>query len=208
MAWFWLALVLPVSAEPQPTAAQLVGFQQSLAGTTNVQSDFVQEKHLALLQQNVVIKGHLVVEQPDRFSWQVTEPIRYTLILEGSKLRQWDETTDRVQQMSLAGNPVFSVVTTQLRAWFGGQLDSLTKDFEAETDESGPSPRLVLVPRRESFANKAIKRVTLTFRKDRRYLEKLDIEEVSGDRTWMTFTNTVLNTPVDPAAWEVKPHVR
>ena len=155
-----------------------------------------------------MIKGHLTVQQPDRFSWQVTEPIRYALVLEGTTLRQWDETTDRVQQMSLAGNPVFGVVATQLRAWFAGKLDSLSQDFEAEVGESGPGTRLVFTPRAGSFAHKAIRRVALTFREDGRYLQGMDIEELSGDRTSMTFTNTVLNGPVDPRAWEVNPHGR
>ena len=51
-----------------------------------------------------------------------------------------------------------------------------------------------------SFAHKAIRRVELTFREDGRYLQSMDIEELSGDRTWMTFTNTVLNAPLDARA--------
>ena len=202
-----ILLTLPLWAETNSVTASLLDLQRSLAGTTNVQSDFVQEKRLSMLQQNVVIKGRLAVEQPDRFSWQVTEPIRYTLILEGTNLRQWDEPTGRVQQMSLAGNPVFGVVATQLRAWFAGQLDSLLQDFDAEIEAMSP-PRISFTPRDGSFARKAIRRVTLTFREDRRYIQNMEIEELSGDQTRMTFTNTVLNAPIDPQAWEVKPHGR
>jgi outer membrane lipoprotein-sorting protein len=203
-----LALASSTRADSPPVAAKLLELQRSLAGTTNVQSDFVQEKRLAMLQRNVVIKGHLTVQQPDRFSWQVTEPVRYTLILEGTTLRQWDETTDRVQQMSLAGNPVFGVVATQLRAWFAGKLDSLSQDFEAAVEAVESGTRLVFTPRTGSFAHKAIRRVALTFREDGRYLQSMDVEELSGDRTWMTFTNTVLNGTPDARAWEVKPHGR
>jgi outer membrane lipoprotein-sorting protein len=203
-----ILLALPLWAESNAVTASLHDLQQSLAGTTNVQSDFVQEKRLSMLQQNVVIKGRLAVEQPDRFSWQVTEPIRYTLILEGTTLRQWDEPSGRVQQMSLAGNPVFGVVATQLRAWFAGQLDSLLQDFDAEIEAMSPSPRIAFTPREGSFARKAIRRVTLTFREDRRYIQSMEIDELSGDQTRMTFSNTVLNAPIDPQAWEVKPHGR
>jgi hypothetical protein len=34
------------------------------------------------------------------------------------------------------------------------------------------------------------------------------IEEKSGDRTLMTFTNTLLNSTLEPTMWEVKPHGR
>ena len=204
----WATLALPVRAEPPADMTPLLAIQKSLAGTTNVQSDFIQEKTLSMLQRTVVIKGRLTVQQPDRFSWQVTEPIRYNMVLEGPVLRQWDETTDQVQQMSLAGNPVFGVVAAQLRAWFTGQFDSLTKDFDAVIEDAGPALRLVFTPRAGSFAQKAIRRVTLTFRDDRRYLQKMDLEELSGDMTRMTFTNTVLNAPLGPHVWEVKPHGR
>ena len=36
----------------------------------------------------------------------------------------------------------------------------------------------------------------------------MGIEERSGDRTRMTFTNTVLNAPIDPRAWEGAPDGR
>ncbi len=204
------SLSLTVFAAPATNAAAplLVELQRSLAGTTNVQTDFVQEKNLAILQQAVIIKGRLAVTQPDRLAWQVLEPIRYNLVLDGTTLRQWDEATDKVQQMSLAGNPVFGVVATQLRAWFAGHFDALTKDFDVSIDATVSPPAIAFVPREASFAAKAIRRVTLTFREDRRYLHSILIDERSGDRTLMTFTNTVLNGAVDPTLWEVKPHGR
>ena len=202
-----LAAPFSLHAAPAPggVAQPLTELQRSLAGTTNVQSDFIQEKHLALLQQTVIIKGRLAVQQPDRLSWRVFEPIRYSLVLDGSMLRQWDETTGKVQQMSLAGNPVFGVVAAQLRAWFAGRFDDLQKDFQAEIDTSAQLPTIAFIPRDGSFAAKAIRRVVLIFREDHRYLNSMLIEESSGDRTLMTFTNTVLNSAVDPSVWVVKP---
>lgn len=190
---------------PCPLVAEL---QQSLSGTTNVQSEFVQEKKLSLLEQTVVIRGRLAVEQPAKLSWQVVEPIRYNMVLDGSVLKQWDETTGKVQTMSLAGNPVFKVVVTQLRAWFSGQFDQLTKDFDAKSDAASTVPRIIFTPKEGSFAFKVIGRVVLTFREDRRYISDMLIEERSGDRTTMTFTNTVLNAAIPASAWEVKPHGR
>ncbi|MEI6563661.1 MAG: outer membrane lipoprotein carrier protein LolA [bacterium] len=200
-----LAFVGSAFAADLPLLAEL---QNSLAGATNVQSEFVQMKQLALLQQTVVIKGRLAVQQPDRLSWQVLDPIHYNLVIDGSTLKQWDEESGKVQSMSLAGNPVFKVVVTQLRAWFSGQFDLLTKDFTVETDAASLVPRLIFIPREGSFACKMISRVVLTFREDKRYIQDMIIEERSGDRTSMTFTNTLLNAVVDPVVWEVKPHGR
>jgi outer membrane lipoprotein-sorting protein len=200
-----LLIVGSVSAADTPLLAEL---QKSLAGTTNVQSEFIQEKTLSLLQQTVVIKGRLAVEQPTRLSWQVLEPIRYNMVLDGTVLKQWDETTGKVQTMSLAGNPVFKVVVNQLRAWFSGQFDLLTQDFDARADASTSTPTIIFTPKDGSFAVKVIQRVVLTFREDRRYIQTLLIEERTGDRTLMTFTQSILNAAIPPSAWEVKPHGR
>lgn len=203
-----LAQALTLQAEPAPATSLLAELQRALAGTTNVQSDFTQEKDLAVLQHKVILKGRLAVRQPAWLSWQVTEPIRYNLVLDGTTLQQWDEATDRVQKMSLAGNPVFGVVAAQLQAWFAGRFDTLLKDFSAVADGSTDSPTIIFTPREGTFVEKAIRRVVLTLRPDHRYLSHMLIEEKSGDRTLMTFTNTLLNATLEPAMWEVKPHGR
>jgi outer membrane lipoprotein-sorting protein len=200
--------LLPTANCQLPTDTLLAELQKSLSGTTNVQSEFIQEKTLSLLQQTVVIKGRLAVEQPARLSWQVLEPIRYNMVLDGTVLKQWDETTGKVQTMSLAGNPVFKVVVNQLRAWFSGQFDLLTRDFDAQAEASTPTPTIIFTPKEGSFAVKVIQRVVLTFREDRRYIQTLLIEERTGDRTLMTFTQSILNAAIPSSAWEVKPHGR
>ncbi len=197
-----------MAASAVATPALFDELQKSLAGTTNVQSGFIQEKTLTLLQQTVVIRGRLAVEQPDRLAWYVEEPIRYNMILDGSTLKQWDAATGKVQTMSMAGNPVFKVVVTQLRAWFSGRLDLLTQDFDSEADTALGRAQITFIPKSGSFAFKVIKRVVLTFREDRRYIQDMLIEEQSGDRTTMTFTNTILNAAIPAATWEVKPHGR
>ncbi len=208
---FWFGVMLCFVSVLSPSQAEtpfLEELQKTLACTTNVQSDFVQEKTLSLLQQTVVIKGRLAVEQPARLSWQVLEPIRYNMVLEGATMKQWDEATGKIQSMSLAGNPVAKVVVTQLQAWFSGRFESLTNDFEIGVAESGSEPKLVFTPKAGGFLDKVIRRVEMTFRGDKRYIHDMLIEEKTGDRTRMVFSNTVLNAAIPVSVWEVKPHAK
>lgn len=201
------SVVLVPSALSRSSARMIAELKQAVSATTNVQTGFVQEKQMAVMRQKVIVKGQLAVQQPDLFAWHVTEPIRYNLVLDGDTLRQWDEATGKEQQMSLADNPVFEIVSRQLKAWFGGQFDLLLKDFDAELDPAAPRS-ITFIPNKDSFARKAIRRVVMTFREDQRYMQAILIEELGGDKTLMTFTNTVLNTAINPVAWEVKPHGR
>ena len=214
-----LGLLVAASCAPLPSAAAepaapdnasedaLRQIEKSFASITNVQTAFVQEKQLAVLQQKVQIKGTIVVQNPDMLAWRVTDPIRYALVIRNTTLQQWDGESDRVQRISLAGNPVFQVVISQLRAWFGGQFHLLAQDFDARVLSRSPLA-IEFVPREGSFARQAISSVRLTFRDDERYVKGLEIDEKSGDKTWISFTNTVLNAPVDPRTWEVRPHDR
>lgn len=197
---------------PQWLAAEtstnvLAELQKNLSGTTNVLANFVQEKHMSVMRQKVIIKGQLAFQQPNLFAWHVTEPIRYNLVLRGTTLHQWDETTGKVQEMSMANNPVFEMVNRQLRAWFGGELEALLKDFDARFSPSS-TRSVIFTPNQNSFARKAIRQVVLTFREDGRYLETIQITELSGDTTLMSFLDTVVNSPIKPEIWEVKPHGR
>ena len=208
-----LLLAPPAPAEETGLAAGatpedvLRALEQRFAGITNVQTEFVQEKQLAILQQKVRIKGSITVKNPDKLAWHVSEPIRYGLVMAGTSLRQWDEDSGQVQQISLKGNPVFDIVIRQLRAWFSGQFRPLLADFEMRMTAAIPLT-IEFAPRENSFARKAVKRVVLTFREDQRYVSEMRIEELSGDLTHMTFANTVVNGPIDPRAWEVKPDAR
>ena len=65
------ALCPLASATESPLLAEL---QKGLAGTTNVQTEFIQEKTLSLLQRKVVIKGRLAIDQPAKLAWQVVHP--------------------------------------------------------------------------------------------------------------------------------------
>ena len=197
-------------APPRLTATSsnvLAELQQALSGTTSVLTDFIQVKQMAVMRQKVIIKGQLAFQQPNRFAWHVIEPIRYNLILQGTTLHQWDETTGQEQQLTMADNPIFAMVNRQLSAWFGGQFEDLLKDFDARIDPA-VDRSVIFTPNQNSFARKAIKQIVLTFREDRRYLETIQIEELAGDQTLMTFTNTVLNSPIPSGVWEAKPHGR
>jgi len=193
----------PSAAAASPTNV-LAALATSLAGTTNVQASFEQRKRLSLLDREVVIKGTLAVQSPDRLAWHVTEPIRFSIVLSGSVLQQWDEDTKTVQRIPLAGKPMFAVVTRLLRGGLGGDIQSLLDDFDPRILATEPV-QIEFVPKTTSFANKAVRRIVLTLREDRRYVQAILIEQLDGDRTAMSFSDTRLNSTIDPVVWEVEP---
>jgi len=169
-----------------------------------VATDFIQEKRLAVFKQTLVLKGKIFLENPGRLAWRVSTPLKYSLVISGDMLTQWDEDTNTIQKISLSSNPIFKVVSEQLQSWFRGEYLSLAKEYEIRLKNEKPVVVLAFIPRKESVTKKTIKKVVVTFRKDRRYVREILIEDKTGDSTKMTFIETVLNKPIKEEMWEVK----
>ncbi len=51
----------------------LARLEERISGLRTLRADFVQEKHLAVLDEPLVLSGTLSMQKPDRFSWIVKE---------------------------------------------------------------------------------------------------------------------------------------
>ncbi len=178
-----------------------------MSGVETLTADFSQEKHLVVLEGPLVLTGTVLMQTPDRFSWIVREPLRYSMVIRGEVVHQWDEDTQRIQKMSLSKNPVFKMAIRQLRDWLSGAYGSMLGDYEVTILDREPIS-LEFVPRDTALARDVIDRVTVTFERDEHYIRKIQILEKRGDRTVLTFTNTLLNSPIAPSAWKVKQDVQ
>lgn len=187
--------------------AVLSRLENKMAGTKTLKTDFVQEKELAVFKQKVVLKGSIYIEKPSRLAWHVNEPVKYIMIMSEDMISQWDEDTNKVQKISLSKNPAFEAAIGQMRIWFSGSYSPLMKDYEISLLREQPVS-LKFIPKPATFAGNVIKSVTVDFRKDEQYINRIFIEEKSGDTTSLLFVDTRLNIPVEASAWKVAPVVK
>jgi len=183
-------------------AELLQSLEKSFSAIRTVQTRFTQEKTLRIFQRTIVLEGRLVLENPDRLAWRIDTPIKYVLVLDGDYALQWDEETRKVQKTKTAGDPVFEEVLGQIGKWFSGRFASLAKDYDLKVLSRQPL-KMEFIPKPDSLSGKAIKRVSVSVRDDRKYVEEIGIEDIGGDLTRIVFHGTVLNEPVDPAEWKV-----
>jgi len=176
------------------------------SGFKTLRTSFVQEKRLAVFKNTVVLKGRIVLQKPDSIAWHVSSPVRYSVVLSSSSIRQWDEDTNSVQTISLAKNPVLQNVLGQLSVWFSGEYKPLLKDFDVTLLREAPLA-FRFSPKGNAMAAKIIRDIEIEFRGDRKYLQSIAIHELSGDSTVITFSDTEFNVPLDAREFEVKPRV-
>ena len=183
--------------------AILESLQTRMSKVSTVQTDFIQEKNLALFKQKLILKGKIYIQNPGMLSWRVITPMRYTLVITSSSISQWDEDTNQVQSVSLAKNPSFQVAIQQMQSWFSGSYKSMQGDYQINLISTQPL-KLEFIPKEKSVAANFIQRVSVLFQDDQQYIKELDIQEKSGDNTVLKFINAQLNQEIAPGAWEIK----
>jgi outer membrane lipoprotein-sorting protein len=204
-----LSTVSLYAAELGPKNIDVVlgDLQEKMSKVLTLQTDFSQEKNLALFKQKLILKGKIFIQKPAMLSWRVFSPMVYSLVINGSTISQWDEDTNQVQQMSLANNPSFQAAIEQMQNWFFGVDKAMQDNYEISLRSQYPLS-LEFTPKGNSVTRNFIKRVIVSFQEDQQYIKEIDVQEVNGDSTLLKFINPKLNQPISAKAWEVKADVR
>jgi outer membrane lipoprotein-sorting protein len=171
-----------------------------------LKTDFIQEKDLAIFKRKIVMRGRIYLQKPNTIAWHVDKPVKYSVLITDTAIRQWDEDTDQVQEIPFSKNPVFKIVLNQMTTWFSGNYGSLLNEYTVKVMQQRPYV-FEFMPKESNFSRKIIKSITVTFREDEKYLEKIKIQEMSGDSTTITFEHTVIDVPIDSRFFEVKRRV-
>jgi outer membrane lipoprotein-sorting protein len=203
-----LAMAAPRQEVSQP--ADIPAFMASLGKKASdfktLKTDFTQEKRMAMFKQKMVMKGRIYLQKPNKIAWHVDSPMRYSVLITDKLIRQWDEDTNKVQEISLAKNPIFQNVLNQMNVWFSGDYGSMLDTNTVRIVKNDPLA-IEFVPKENNIARKVIKTITVTFRSDQKYLQQIRIQEQSGDVTTISFGNTQLNPPLTNGNFEVKGRV-
>jgi len=181
--------------------------EKKISKVKSLQTNFIQEKKLAVFNDKLLIKGAIYLEKPDLLAWHVKEPLRYSIVINGDIIRQWDEESNRIQKISLAENPALQAVFEQLKEWFSGGYTAMLKEYHIKIINQSPIV-LQFIPHKTVVAGNLIESITISFQEDERYIRQIEIKEKCGDNTLLKFVDTCLNCPVDSSAWEIKPRVR
>lgn len=185
----------------------LTDLEKAMSGIKTIQTDFIQEKTLSLFKEKIILKGKVFIQKPNLLSWRVFSPMRYSMVIRGATISQWDEDTNQVQRITLTQNPAFKLAIEQMQNWFYGSYKSMLNDYRITARGENPLT-LEFVPKETSPAQNFISRILVTFQKDAHYLSQINIEEKSGDTTLLKFVNAKLNKPISPGAWEAKKDAR
>jgi outer membrane lipoprotein-sorting protein len=161
---------------------------------TTLKSDFVQERHLGMLEDVLISKGRFYYKKQDRLRWELTKPVTSGFAVNGKQAKRWDGKSTRTQRFEVYQVPFIKLFTDQVFAWATADFKQLQKNYKIEILGDAPVD-LKLVPMR-SQEKEYLAHLRIVFTADASHVNAVEVHETGGDFTRIRFFNTIINTPL------------
>ncbi|WP_036111596.1 MULTISPECIES: LolA family protein [Luteibacter] len=176
-----LLFVTSVHAQAPSLANEILG---SLAKHPQVRAEFSQSRENPALAEPQISKGDLLFVIGHGMVWHTRDPFEDTLVLTSGDTRRLNAQgkLERVRD----GNRGVSQVSGMLQSLLAGKSEEAARQFTITADGSIDRWTLTFVPRQARVA-RVLAGITL---KGDAFLESIEVNLASGERTLITFTNT------------------
>jgi outer membrane lipoprotein-sorting protein len=190
------ALALPLPARADEVDAVLADVAKARAGIQTLVAPFTQERVIGLLASAVKSEGEMTLVRPDRLRWELKPPdaVIYWIGPEGLSYA----TPGGGGSVSKAAAGKFAAVLGDLLTLVGGDLAKLRARYEMTATRSAAGVSLLARPTAEEV-KKHVKSLSLGIAADLWTVQRVEIEEIGGDRSVITFGKVARDVKVDPA---------
>jgi outer membrane lipoprotein-sorting protein len=177
-----------------------VQFSAAAKKLNSIQSDFVQEKNLAMLSEKITSNGKFWFKKDNMVRMEYTSPFRYLMIINRNNVFIKDD--QKENKISAKSNKLFQQINRIIVDCVQGTaLDN--KDFSVKTLEGKDGYLIFLSPVAKSMKDLFSNINVIVDKKDYSII-RMEMVEAGGDNTIMKFTNKQLNIPVADALFAIK----
>jgi len=157
--------------------------------------DFLQEKHMSILDNVLISKGRLYFKRNNRLRWEINHPVISGFAVNGDQAKRWEGDSGRTQTFKVNQVPFIKVFTEQVFLWARADFKRLKKRYDIQVLNETPI-KLMLLPISPQ-EKKYLANLRISFATDASYVRAVEIHEPDGDFTRIQFLNTVINTPLN-----------
>src|SRR5258708_5341792 len=199
------ALAMPAAAARPPKADSLDDVvhkvQLAQAKTNTLQSDFRQEKSLALMAKPEVSTGRFVYSKPNNVLWTYDAPKRVTMLIANGMLTTYYPDLRKAERIEVKQyqDRIFrymgaSGAIDELGAWF---------NFTFTNTSNKPYFVLDLDPKSKTIA-KRVRHLRIYIDRKTYLTTQFEYTEGDGDKTRYEFTNIKVNAPVESSRFSLQ----
>jgi outer membrane lipoprotein-sorting protein len=200
------ALAIPAAAarrEPPPDSLDEVIRKVQLAqkNTNTLQSDFRQEKTLAILSNTEVSTGRFVYSKPNNVLWTYDAPKRVTMLIANGVLTTYYPDLRKAERIEVKQyqDRIFRYMGAS------GAIDELGAWFNFTFTNTSDKPYFVLDldPKSKTVA-KRVRHLRIYIDRKTFLTTQFEYTEGDGDKTRYEFTNVKVNAPVESSRFSLQ----
>jgi len=159
----------------------LAELARQFAGVSQSRSAFVEHKSSALLSEDLVTRGMLFYQAPDRLTKQINEPEKATWFIFGEEVIL-ERPGKRQKRFSIDAHPALRPLATSIRSLLAGQVEALESYYNTRLSGSETNWELVLTPKQASL-QAYIESITIQGAEN--HLKRVITRNANGDQTDM-----------------------
>jgi outer membrane lipoprotein-sorting protein len=164
------------------------------ASLSAMECHFQEEKHIALLTTPIRSEGTLHYVRPRALVRRTTSPRSQIVLVEGDSLRMNDG--GRIETIDLAAQPVVRSFVDTFGQLLSGDRSALDRTYRVELAQTDVAWTLTLTPK-ISPLDRFLSKIRFFGRGTS--LERMVMDEVSGDSTTTTFRDVITNRALTEA---------
>ncbi|MDX9787154.1 MAG: outer membrane lipoprotein carrier protein LolA [Desulfobacterales bacterium] len=187
-----IAYLLPLLALPLAAwAASLEAIQAAAGSVNSVQAEFVQKKHLPILEKPLTSTGLFYFQAPRSLRWEYRSPIRSILLLHDGRVKRFVAEASGFREENGAGMQAMQVVMEEIGQWLKGGFDKSLMFAAASASDL----KIILTPREAAMAE-IIQRIELNLSPEPGVIYSVLIYESADSFTELIFSRTILNRAI------------
>jgi len=157
-----------------------------------IHADFVQTKNISFIDEQLISEGKFWFSRPDKMRWEYQKPFFYAIIIKGDNITVIDD--KKQSQYDAASNAMFGQIKLVIMNMVNGKMFD-DPNYHATLSEND-SYFVVNFETVNKSMKEYISSIDLYFTRTGYLMEKIKMNETSGDNTVITFKNQKLNQPV------------
>jgi outer membrane lipoprotein carrier protein len=190
-----LSHIIPLSAQ-QLTEEQIKQkVNQTASAMKTMQCDFVQTKHLKMLNNDFVSHGKMYYQQSNKLRWEYTSPYSYTFILNNDQVLLKNK--QRNDLIDVKQNKLFREIVRIMMSSVVGNCLADDKNYKVSIATIGNEWVATLLPQRKDM-KQMFQKLVLHFNAKKSVVNIVELYDKNGEKTIIELKNIRINETIHP----------
>ena len=188
-----LSHIIPLSAQ-QLTEEQIKQkVNQTASAMKTMQCDFVQTKHLKMLNNDFVSHGKMYYQQSNKLRWEYTSPYSYTFILNNDQVLLKNK--HRNDLIDVKQNKLFREIVRIMMSSVVGNCLADDKNYKVSIATIGNEWIATLLPQRKDM-KQMFQKLVLHFHAKKSVVNTVELYDKNGEKTIIELKNIRINETI------------